>query len=144
MTLHRQNDGNISTTWYQKAIASGRYLHFQAHNPMTHKRNVVMALTDRAIALKNPRDRPKSINKVKELLKDTRNVLCQMSSKFYNNGKEKDNHKNRFIPAPYVPGLSERLKKSLNEYDLTLSCKTTNRIGNIYTRTKYTLPKDQK
>lgn len=151
MSLHRKNDGSIETTWYQKSISSGRYLHFEAHNPMTHKRNVAMALTDRAIALTNPNERPKSINKVKELLsgngypeKFVSNVIKSRVDRFYNNGKPKNIQKNRFITAPYIPGLSEKLKKSLNEYDMTLSCKTTNRIGNIYTRTKYTLPKDQK
>lgn len=151
MSLHRKNDGHIETIWYQKAIASGRYLHFEAHNPITHKRNVATTLTDRAIALTNTMDRPKSLKKVKELLSGNgypeqfvSNVIKNRVDKFYNNGQTKKEQKNRFIAAPYIPGLSEKLKKSLNEHDLTLSCKTTNRIGNIYTRTKYTLPKEEK
>lgn len=95
--------------------------------------------------------RAKSINKVKELLEGNgypksfvSNIVKNRVNKYYNNGKEKREQKNRFISAPYVPGLSERLKKSLNDYNLTLSCKTKNKIGNIYTRTKYTIPKELK
>ncbi|XP_037040265.1 uncharacterized protein LOC119077188 [Bradysia coprophila] len=151
MTLNRRNDGKVDTKWYQKSIASGRYLHFQAHNPMTHKRNVATTLTDRAIALTNPQDRPKSIERVKELLTGNgypepfvSNIIANRVDKYYNNCRIKSDRKNRFISAPYVPGLSERLKKTLNRYDMTLSCKTTNKIGNIYTRTKYKIPKEQK
>ncbi|XP_037041511.1 uncharacterized protein LOC119078142 [Bradysia coprophila] len=151
MSLHRQQDGHIVTTWYQKAIASGRYLHFKAHNPISHKRNVASALTDRAIALTNPNDRPKSLKRVKDLLsgngypdKFVSNVIKNRVDKFYNNTKTKKDQNNRFIAAPYIPGLSEKLKKSLNQHNLTLSCKTTNRIGNIYSKTKYTVPKEEK
>lgn len=135
MTLNRRNDGGIDTAWYQKSIASSRYLHFRAHNPMTHKRNVATTLTDRAIALTNPKD----LKRVKELLEGNgypksfvSNIVKNRVDKYYNNGGEKREQKNRFISAPYVPGLSERLKKSLNGYNLTLSCKTQNKIGNIY------------
>lgn len=55
LTLNRTTNGDIVTSWYQKAIASGRYLHFNAHNPMTHKRNVATTLTDRAIAFTHPK-----------------------------------------------------------------------------------------
>lgn len=151
MTLNRRDDGKIDTEWYQKSIASGRYLHFRAHNPITHKRNVATTLTDRAIALTNPQDRPKSIAKVKELLTGNgypepfvSNIITKRVDKYYNNGREKNEQKNLFISAPYIPGLSERLKKTLNSYDMTLSSKTKNKIGNIYTLTKYKIPKEQK
>lgn len=31
MSLHRSNEGTITTKWFQKEIASGRYLHYNAH-----------------------------------------------------------------------------------------------------------------
>lgn len=142
---------SISTKWYQKETASGRYLNFKAHNPIQHKRNVATAITDRAIALTNPNDRPEKLQKVRDLLSDNgypapfvSNIIQKRVKRYYNgpNGKEKKAEK--FIAAPYIPGLSEKLKKTLNGYNLTLSCKTTNKIGNIYTRTKYKIPKEQK
>lgn len=139
------------TSWYQKEIASGRYLHFEGHNSMTHKRNVATAITDRAIAFTDPVDRPKSLSKVNELLAENgypkpfvSEIIKNRVDRFYN-GKQTDvKQKKRYIASPYVPGLSERLKKVLNEYNLTLSCKTTNKIGDLYTKTKYKVPKQLK
>lgn len=91
---------------------------------------VATTLTDRAIAFTNPTDRPKSINKVKELLAENgypqqfvSRIIEQRVHSFYN-GKECQEKmpEQRFISAPYIPGLSERLKKSLNKFNLTLSC----------------------
>lgn len=39
-TLMRKQNGEITTKWYQKAVASGRYLHFKSSSSTTHKRNV--------------------------------------------------------------------------------------------------------
>lgn len=151
MTLNRSDDGKVETIWYRKAISSGRYLHFQANNPMTHKRNVATAITDRAIAFTNPKDRPNSLGKVKELLTDNgypqqfvSNIIKKRVDRYYNGNVNKEKKDTKFIATPYIPGLSELLKKVLNKFDMTLSCKTTNKIGNIYTKTKYTVPKQLK
>lgn len=70
MTLTSNEDGVIVTKWFQKEVSSGRYLHFKGQNPMSHKRNVATAITDRAIAFSNPKDRKQGIVKVKKLLDD--------------------------------------------------------------------------
>lgn len=151
MSLKRMNDGSISTKWYQKETASGRYLHFQAHNPIQHKRNVATTITDRAIALTNPDDRSEKLQKVRNLLSNNgypapfvANVIQKRVDRNYNGPNAKETKVAKYNPTPYIPGLSEKLKKTLNGYDLTLSCKATNKIGNVYTRTKYKIPKDHK
>lgn len=62
----------------------------------------------------------------------------------YNGKPNDDKPKVRRIPSPYVPGLSERINKSLKDHNLTLACKSSNNIGNLYTKTKYTVPKNEK
>lgn len=64
--------------------------------------------------------------------------------RFYNGKSQHDTSKKRFIPTPYVNGLSEKLKKMLNPYDLTISSKSTKKIGDIYSRMKYPVPKHEK
>lgn len=66
MTITRDDEGNITTKWYRKELSSGRYLNFNGHNPMTHKRNVANAITDRAISFTNPEERHRSIGTVKK------------------------------------------------------------------------------
>lgn len=152
MTLTRDKYGNITTTWYRKEIASGRYLHFQGHNPVTHKRNVATAITDRAIAFTNPNDRPKSIENVRKLLhengypKDFVNeVISARVNKFYNgNATDQTTKRLRYIATPYVPGLSERINKTMKEYEMALGCKSENNIGKLFSRTKCPVPKSMK
>lgn len=153
MTLTRDELGNINTKWYRKEITSGRYLHFQGHNPVTHKRNVASAITDRAIAFTNPNDRPKSIETAKSLLRDNgypdefvNEIVTNRVNKFYN-GKSTDQapKKLRYIAAPYVPGLAERINKTLREYDMSLGCKVENNLGQtVFSKTKCPVPKNMK
>lgn len=82
MTLTRQDDGSIKTKWYQKEVASGRYLNYKALNPIGHKRNVVTGLVDRSINFTNPEQRPESLNRVRTLMKhktDTQNNSLKKS-----------------------------------------------------------------
>ncbi|KAG4068983.1 hypothetical protein HA402_005644 [Bradysia odoriphaga] len=152
MTLTRDIYGNITNKWYRKEISSGRYLHFEGHNPVTHKRNVASAITDRAITFTNPDERPESIRTVKRLLHENgytndfvHKIVRDRVNRFYNG---KDNSKVtpalRYIATPYVPGLSERINKTVREYDMALGCKSENNVGNLFTRTKYPVPKDMK
>lgn len=90
------------------------------------------------------------MDKVRRLMKGNgypdfvSNKIKNRVNRFYNGKNLKETEKKRFIPTPYVAGLSERLKKSLYKYDLTVSCKSKNSVGNIYSRMKYTVPKQNK
>lgn len=153
LTITRDDEGNITTKWYRKELSSGRYLNFKGHNPMTHKRNVAAAITDRAIAFTKPKDRHHSINTVKQLLQDNgyperfvNKTLKERIDRFYNgnNNDNRNQQKPRYIATPYVPGLSERINKVMREHNMALGCKASNNIGNLYSRTKYPVPKEMK
>lgn len=77
-----------------------------------------------------------------------KNIIKNHVNEFYNGKKNKENTKMKFILTTYVPGLSERLKKTLHhQYDLTspfAAKQTTDSIGNIYCRMKYTVPMSNK
>lgn len=71
----------------------------------------------------------------------TERIIRERVDNFYNHNKKKSkNEIKRYIAAPYVPGLSDCLKKSLAKHGLGLSCKATNTIGQLYTKTKYKVP----
>lgn len=148
MTITRNEDGTLTTKWYQKQVASGRYLNFQSQNPISHKRNVVIGMVDRAITFTNPKDRPESLNRIRSLMKENgypnqfvEKIIKERVDNFYNhNSKKSKNEIKKYIGAPYVPGLSDQLKKSLAKYGLGLSCKANNTVGQLYTKTKYKVP----
>lgn len=72
------------------------------------------------------------------------NIVKNRVDRFYKGKAQGNTEKKKFIPTTYVASLSERLKKALSKYDLTISCKSNNTIGNIYSRMKYTVPKGKK
>lgn len=90
-TVIRSENGDLKIVWYRKKISSGRYLNYQGKNPIGHKRNVAIALTDRAVTFTNPMDRPQSLNNVRNLLKDNgypkdfvEKIIEQRVDRFYN------------------------------------------------------------
>jgi hypothetical protein len=134
MTITRMEDGTLQTKWYQKAVASGRYLNYNGLNPISHKRNVITGVVDRAITFTNPEQRPESLKCVRNLMKEngyptefTESIIKERVDNFYNhNSKKSKNEIKMYIAAPYVHRLSDMLKKSLSKHSLGLSCKATN------------------
>lgn len=143
MTLTRQADRHVMTKQYRNEISSRRYLHFEAYNSVTHKRNVATAITDRAIAFTNTNERPRSLDKVRNLLNDN-GYPKDFVDEVIKDRVNKNATNPRYIATPYIPGLSERLRKMLKEQNLSLACKTNNNMGNLYTKIKYTVPRDMK
>lgn len=146
MTVARSDDGTLNTIWYQKAISSGRYLNFMGKNPIGHKRNAAIALIDRAVAFTNPNDRPDRLKRVRELLRENgypkdivEELIKDRVHRWYNNvsSKNEKNECQRYVSAPYVPELSERIKKSLKKHDIILSTRTINKVNNVFSRTNY-------
>ena len=146
LTISRNNVGVISTAWYRKIIASERYLNFNAFNPLTHKKNTVIALCDRAIKLSTCNERPAAMKKLRKILGDNNYpprfyepIIKSRVEQFYNNLR-RDRTENIYVSAPYIFGLSDRIKKLLGNFGLCLSCKADNTVKQLYSKNKYHLP----
>ena len=50
MTIERRNN-TVTTFWYRKSVASGRYINFFSHHPNSQKIAVIYSLIDKAITL---------------------------------------------------------------------------------------------
>lgn len=148
MTLVKDSGGHIKTKWYQKEIASQRYLNYRANNPAVHKRNVVTGMVDRAITLTDPKERPKCLKKVRTIMAKngyppefTSKIISDRTDRFYNGNQNPKNTEMKWLTLPYIPGLTDRLKKTLRKYNITVACKMDNTIGKLFTHTKYVVPK---
>lgn len=49
------NNNYIEFNWYRKSTFSGRFLSFFSHHPLSHKKGVIIGLTDRIFKLSHPR-----------------------------------------------------------------------------------------
>lgn len=54
-TIIINNNYNIEFNWYSKPTFSGRFLLFFSHHPLSHKKGVIIGLTDRIFKLPHPR-----------------------------------------------------------------------------------------
>lgn len=116
----RNNDGSLSTNWYQKPTYSGRYLNYFSSHPVQHKRGVVNSLVDRAILLSDRKYHSENLAKVKQVLSwncypsdFVENSIKKRLSKLQNdmdtNQSQNVATQRNFIVSPYVKGLSERI-----------------------------------
>ncbi|EFN64476.1 hypothetical protein EAG_00153, partial [Camponotus floridanus] len=64
------NNNHIEFDWYRKPTFSGRLLNFFSHHPLSHKRGVVIGLTDRIFKLSHPRFHEKNFKFIFSMLHD--------------------------------------------------------------------------
>lgn len=145
-----RNNNQIKIKWYRKKIASERFLNFKGINPISHKRNVITALIDRAIAFTNPNYRPDSINTIKNILnknnypkKFYQPIINNRINKYYNNNKNNNNNTElkKFISIPYISGLSEQINRILKKYNFKIAYKSNNIFKKFYSKLKYNIDK---
>ena len=137
----RKPNGEIFTSVYRKPTHTDRYLNFNSHHPTNAKRAVVHSLMDRAKNIPST-----SADKEGEI-KHVENALVQngFSKKFIHNTiRNRDNTTaeplNQPIATtvlPYVQGVSERLVRVLNNYNIRGVMKTST------IRQQLSKPKDQ-
>lgn len=154
MTLIR-NKNKILTKYFQKPTASGRYVNFFSTQPLAHKKNTVTALADRIINLTNPQFRKEVCNKVKRLLINNnyppqfinsifkKSLFRHYNSNKFKNKVEKTNQIIKYVPLPYVKGLSEGINNILKPYKFQVAHKNQNKLSFLKTTLKDKVPKNK-
>ena len=74
VTVCRQDDGQLSTKVYRKPTHTERYLSFDSHHPVAHKKAVIKSLTDRAKTI------PSSVD---QQSKEMKHVIAALSANGY-------------------------------------------------------------
>ena len=90
--IRNENNEELKTKWYTKDTWSGRYLNYNSHHATSQKNSVIIGLADRALALTSPEFRPRTLKKVRNILKQNNfptkqinKIIKQRIFKFYNN-----------------------------------------------------------
>ncbi|CAH3133456.1 unnamed protein product [Pocillopora meandrina] len=105
----REPDGRLTISVYRKPTHTDQYLAYNSHHPQSVKRGVVKCLYERAIRLVK---KPSVISEEKKHLSS---VLKLTKTGKPNNSAEPANEFKATAVLPYVKGLSEQLRRSLQQ-----------------------------
>ncbi|EFN70004.1 hypothetical protein EAG_04425, partial [Camponotus floridanus] len=61
-------DNKIVTDWYRKPTFSGRFLNFNSHHPIAHKKGIIVSLIDKMLHISHPLFHEKNFHIVIKIL----------------------------------------------------------------------------
>ncbi|XP_068708190.1 uncharacterized protein [Montipora foliosa] len=150
VAVYRQDNGQLANKVYRKPTHTERYLAFESHHPIAHKKAVVKSLTNRARNIPTT-----SYFRSKELKQVTSALLANgYPKRFIIDSSKPKRSPQQFVAAapedvksfcvlPYVKGTTEPIKRVLNSYTTKVALKPHQTIGNIFPKPKDPVPKDQ-
>jgi len=132
-------DGSLQTKVHRKPTQTDRYLNFNSHHPLQHKRSVVKTLLARAAShVTTEADRELEIQRVCESLakNDYPNWFLKQCMSTENTGTENETTPNGIVVLPFCPNLSYTLKRILNDYGIKVCFKPYTTIKNVLDKSK--------
>ena len=143
VSVYRQGNGQLANKVYRKSTHTERYLAFESHHPIAHKKAVVKSLTNRANNIPTTSD-----HRAKELKQVTLALLANGYPKRFiiNSSQPKRSpqqpvtaapeDEKSFCVLPYVQGTTEPIKRVLNSYNVKVALKPHQTIGNLFLKPK--------
>ena len=140
----RNPDGTIKTRVYRKATHTDKYLQFNSHHPSQHKRSVARTLLDRAKNIPSTdADRLSEIQHVVDALKIngyTEQFIRSCQSTTVPTNQSQTNR--GFVTLPYLQGISEKIARTLNHFNINVAHKPVMTVGSILKKPKDKFSKD--
>ncbi|XP_072025293.1 uncharacterized protein [Amphiura filiformis] len=127
--VKRQTDGTVKVSIYRKPTHTDQYLAFDSHHPLEHKLSVIRTLFHRADTLvTDTEDREKEINHVKGGLRRCgyeewsfkRAQTKKQPVEKQCDSESSSKNKTFVVVVPYVQGLSEKVKRILGSYGVSV------------------------
>ena len=119
--MKRQADGSLKVNVYRKPTHTDQYLSFQSHHPLEHKLSVIRTLFYRAeTVVTDPEDQVNEKEHIKSTLRrcgyenwSFKGACTKKQQKVASEtDSSKSTTKKTFVVAPYVQGVSERVKRT--------------------------------
>ena len=140
--------GNLETSVYCKPTHTDKYLAFDSHHPICHKKSVAKTLLRRADCL------PSSLDLKAEERKYVFNVKANGYTKTFLRNCQKQvttgDALNEREPAtgfaviPYIQGVTEPMKRILNSHSVKVAQKPFQTLGHIFAKPKDPITKEQR
>ena len=134
----RPSDGSITVSVYRKLTNTDRYLDFNSHHHMQHKRAVARTLLDRASTIPSTNE---------EKISETQRVITTLNANSYptsfiNSCQPNTHHNSRpagdkntkrnFVVLPYNEGLSETISRLLGKHNIKVSHKPVRTVASLF------------
>ncbi|XP_044753689.1 uncharacterized protein LOC123313059 [Coccinella septempunctata] len=164
LQLIRNDDNTISTDWYQKPTASGRYLNYKSSHEHKQKINLILGMKGRLEKLVSPRHLQNSLHRLADLLNSNSYPRRLINKILFNTpGYTTEPHAEisphtpqdvdqatpvvpRFFSLPYHPAITPRIIKTISHHvvdrNMFLSAKyMPNTLGrHVFSRMKDITP----
>ena len=150
-TIIRSNT-SFKFDWFIKPTASGRFIDFASHHPLSQKIASIICLIDKAFHISDKEFLDININKVRNLFLENNYPLKFINKHIhkrliYLNNKPRNNcNENKVehrISLPFVDKLSQNLGKILHKAGIQTVYKMNNKLNSrIIKRSKDILPKE--
>ena len=149
LNVSRGVQGILETSVYRKPAHTDKYLAFDSHHHICHKKPVAKTLLRRADCL------PSSLDSKAEERKHVSNVLkangytktflrnCQKPVTTSNSLDEREPATD-FAAIPYIQGVTEHIKRILNSHNAIVAQKPFQTLGHIFAKPKDPVTKEQR
>ena len=142
LLLSHESDGSITTAVYRKSTHTGRYLDFESHHPLSHKKSVVNTLLSRARSHSSSTSTATfELNHVIGALKSNGYPKAFLCKQLANNNREQlcpqepSKWKSTAV-LPYVRGLSESIRRVLTRLDIRVCFKPSTSLRRLFSSPK--------
>ena len=143
-TLIKKTGNTFETSVYRKKTHTNRYLHFKSNHHMNIKTGVVKSLYDRAkIICSNDQIFNNEKEFIKKVLKNNAypqnlvtNTFRKLDRKNMQQAINKKTERYTNLTIPYIAGMSDKIKRIGNKFNVRTVFKTKDTLRSILTRTK--------
>ena len=150
LNVYRSHRGNLETSVYRKPTHTDKYLAFDSHHPIWHKKSVTRTLLTRADCLPSSCDsRAKERKYVFDVLKVNgypntflRNCLKPVTPSLNTSGD--DVSATGFAVIPYIRGVTEPIKRVLSSHNVKVAQKPFQTLSHIFAKPKDPVLKEQR
>ena len=134
----RRTDGSIVVTVYRKPTNTDKYLDFDSHHHVQHKRAVARTFLDRATSIPSTdEEKTANVQRVTATLKAN-----GYPARFIDSCKSHKPHERQgdqavmrnLVVLPYAKGASEKITRMLNQHNIKVAHKPVRTVGSQLTQ----------
>ena len=151
LNVYRTIEGKLETAVHRKPTHTDKYLSYNSHHPVSHKKSVAKTLLQRAEHLPsnsdsqaNEREYVLNILRENNYPKDFLKNCLNPSACRNQNNSEGDTSIKGYAVVPYIQGVTELIKRILSNCNIKVALKPYLTLGHIFAKPKDPIPTNQK